>query len=79
MRVSVQARHPGTGGRWRRSVYFDTTPRDITVVFGELVPVAASGTFDPAATDTILFVVDTMNTRPGTSGRFTISDLRVER
>ena len=62
MRVSVQARHPGTGARWRRSVYLDATPRDITVAFEEMIPVAASGTFDPAATDTILFVVDTMNT-----------------
>ncbi len=79
MRVSVQARHPGTGARWRRSVYLDATPRDVTVAFEDMIPVAASGTFDPAATDTILFVVDTMNTAPGTSGTFTISDLQVER
>ena len=79
MRVSVQARHPGTGARWRRSVYLDATPREVTVAFEEMIPVAASGTFDPAATDTILFVVDTMNTAPGTSGTFTISNLQVER
>jgi hypothetical protein len=79
MRISVQARQPGSGHRWQRSIYLDTTPRDIIVRFDDMRPIGSSATFDPAVADTLLFVVDTTNTAPGTSGSFTISDLRVER
>lgn len=79
MRISVQARQPGTGRRWQRSVYVDTTPRDIIVRFADMRPIGTSGMFDPAVADTLLFVVDTTNTAPGTAGSLTITDLRVER
>jgi hypothetical protein len=78
MRVSVQARRPA-GDRWQRSVYLDQTARDIAVPFKEMMPVGANDSFKftPAEIDTVLFVVDTTNTAPGTSGSFTLSSLTV--
>ena len=79
MRVSVQARQPQSGERWQRSIYLDAEPRDVIVRFAEMTPVGSSGAFDPALADTLLFVVDTTNTLPGTAGSFTLENLRVER
>jgi hypothetical protein len=79
MRVSVQARHPQSGARWQRSIYLEPEPRDVIVTFAEMTPVGSGGPFDPAVADTLLFVVDTTNTLPGTAGSFTLENLRVER
>ena len=79
MRVSVQARQPQSGERWQRSIYLDAEPRDVIVRFAEMTPVGSSGAFNPALADTLLFVVDTTNTLPGTAGSFTLENLRVER
>jgi hypothetical protein len=79
MRVSVQARHPQSGDRWQRSIYVDTEPREVLVRFAEMTPIGSSGKFDPANADTLLFVVDTTNTIPGTAGSFTLENLRIER
>lgn len=79
MRVSVQARHPQSGNRWQRSIYLDSESRDIIVPFDEMTPVGSGPRFDPALADTLLFVVDTTNTAPGTDGSFTLENLRVER
>jgi hypothetical protein len=80
MRISVQARRPTPGERWQRSVYLDTTLGDIVVPFKDMKPVGATSTFkfDPAQIDTLLFVADTTNSKPGSEGKFSISDLRVE-
>jgi hypothetical protein len=79
MRVSVQARHPQSGNRWQRSIYLDAEPREVIVRFAEMTPVGSGRTFNPSLADTLLFVVDTTNTLPGTSGSFTLENLRVER
>ena len=79
LRVSVQARHPGTGDRWKRSIYLDAEPRDAVVRFADMTPVGSSGAFDPALADTLLFVVDATNTLPGTDGSFSVEHLRIER
>jgi hypothetical protein len=79
MRISVQARRPRSGERWQRSVYFDAESREVVVALGDMRSVDSGGRFDPRLVDTVLFVVDTVNTMPGTSGSFSISDLRVER
>jgi len=79
MRVSVQARRPRSGERWQRSIYLGTEPRDIAVPFTDMRPVDSGGRFDPSLVDTVLFVVDTVNTLPGTAGSFSSLDLRVER
>jgi hypothetical protein len=80
MRVSVQVRRPSTGDRWQRSVYLDQRALDIVIPFAEMTAVGQNGNapFTPSDIDTILFVVDTTNTAPGSAGRFTVSDLRVE-
>jgi hypothetical protein len=79
IRVSVQARHPQSGNRWQRSIYLDAEPRDVIIRFDEMTPVGSSGTFEPALADTLLFVVDTTNTVPGTAGTFILENLRIER
>ena len=84
MRVSVQLRSPGdgeAGQRWHRSVFVDTTPRDVSVFFDELTPRGATSTHRPALSDvqSILFVVDTVNTPIGTAGRLFLDDVRYER
>ena len=80
MRISLQARRPQSGERWKRSIYLDGDPRDIIVPFSELMPVgSAPARFDPARADTVLFVADLTNADPGATGSFTIEGLRVER
>ena len=84
MRVSVQLRVPdGRGGseRWQRSVYVDETPREITVFFDETTPVGTTVTRRPALdqVQSLLFVIDTVNTPPGTAGRLFLDAVRYER
>lgn len=78
MRVSVQLRSPSDGRRWQRSVYLDEAPRDIAIAFDDFRPVDASAPAGPAldAIDTLLFVVDTVNTPPGRRGTLRISAVR---
>lgn len=85
MRVLVQFRLPDgvDGERWSRSVYLDTTPRPITVRMTEVSPVG----FTPTPTrrpvvarvKSILFVLDTLNTPPGTSGEVVLKNVRLTR
>jgi hypothetical protein len=85
MRLSVQVRRPlegsGEGERWLRSIYVDSTPRDITVMFDDMRPVPPARTAHPPLdkVHALLFVVDTEHTPPGTSGRVLIDGLRFER
>jgi hypothetical protein len=73
MRISVQLR--ANQDRWQRSVYVDTFNRDCTVMFDDLLPAGPTATDKPPLPDvrTLLFVVDTTNTKPGTSGRIWIT------
>jgi hypothetical protein len=84
MRVSVQLRVPGGQAgseRWQRSVYVDETPREITVFFDETTPIGATVTRRPLLdqVQSLLFVVDTVNTLPGTAGRLFLDAIRYER
>lgn len=81
MRISVQLRIPnGKGLRWQRSVYVSPAAEERVVAIREMSPVEATpGT--PLAlnqVDSLLFVVDTVNTPPGTAGETWISAVRVE-
>jgi hypothetical protein len=80
MRVSVQLRsHAGGGARWRRSVYVPSRPIEVSLGLREFLPVDAPPTgLDAAAVDSLLFVIDTVNTAPGSGGELTVSALRVE-
>jgi hypothetical protein len=83
MRLSVQLREPAgeVAYRWRRSVYLDTEPRDITVYFDDLRPAGTTPRDLPALAnvDSILLVLDTVNTPLGGSGRIWIDDVRYAR
>jgi hypothetical protein len=73
MRISVQLRvsderHPLH--RWQRSVYIDATERQSTLFLDQFTPVVGSEPHPPLdRVDSVMFVVDTTNTRPGSSGR----------
>jgi hypothetical protein len=75
MRVSVQLRTGGgASNRWARSVYVDAIEQEHTIFFDDMRPVGQTTTPTPPGADVrnMLFVVDTINTRPGTSGRIWI-------
>lgn len=80
MRVSVQVRISQSGARWQRSVYLSPSPTDHCVAVRDLTPVGAPpGTpLDLAKVDAILFVVDTVNTAPGSAGEVWVSEVRAE-
>jgi hypothetical protein len=83
MRLSVQGRVPQgpAGERWQRSVYVDDTPRTLTVFFDDMT--AAGTTTSPRPpldrVESVLFVVDSVNTKPGTSGQVWIDDVKYAR
>ena len=83
MRISLQLRagEGPVGERWQRSVYVDAFDQERVVYFDELTPIGATATWrpNPATIRAILFVVDTTNTRPGSSGRLWISKAALQR
>jgi hypothetical protein len=83
MRVSVQVREPLAGGdrRWRRSVYVDDTPREVTVALDDMRPAPPNGVPHPlpGALRSLLFVVDTEHTPTGASGTVWIERVRAGR
>ena len=76
MRVSVQLRLLGSQ-RWRRSVYVDRTARSVVVHLDEFEPVETTSTLRPnaARVRSLLFVIDTLNTAPGTAGTLILSGI----
>jgi hypothetical protein len=82
-RVSVQLRSPnaGEGERWHRSVYLDENARNVTVFFDDMHPRGPTAQERPnlATVNTVLFVIDTVNTSPGASGQIWIDDVRLGR
>ena len=83
LRLSVQVRTV-TGSaeqRWQRSIYLDSVPRDVTVTFADMrvAGTAERRPFDPADIQSLLFVIDTVNARPGDGGVAWIEGLRTER
>lgn len=87
LRVDVQIRTPtplpgdadtALGERWHRSVYADAAARDVVIPLDDLRPRGPTNEKlpDPSAIDSLLFVIDTVNTPVGTGGRIYISDLR---
>jgi hypothetical protein len=83
MRLSVQVRllDGPLERRWQRSVFLSPDPRDITVSFADM-RVAGTGAREPVAPariHSLLFVVDTVNARPGDRGVLWIENIRTER
>ena len=81
MRLSVQIRlrNNPNGARWQRSIYVDETPRPISVAVRDLEKVETSSTLRPivARLHAVLFVVDTLNTLPGTDGTVWLTNLNL--
>jgi hypothetical protein len=79
----VQVRVPGSGQgqSWHRSIYVDETPRTISVAFDDLVPLEATTQGRPVLADVrdLLFVVDTVHTRPGMNGQLLVDDVTFAR
>ncbi|MGH9199773.1 MAG: CehA/McbA family metallohydrolase [Vicinamibacterales bacterium] len=78
MRVWVQLRRPGgVGERWGRTVYVDETKRSIDLEIERLAPIGVTTTARAAmaVVDSLLFVVDTVNTRSGSSGTVRFSNV----
>jgi hypothetical protein len=78
VRVWVQLRAPvGNTERWGATFYADVEPRTVDLPFARFNAIGMTST--PRAplgkVDSLLFVADTLNTRPGTKGRMTISDV----
>jgi hypothetical protein len=83
MRLSVQLREPegDAGERWHRSVFLDSTPREVTVYFADMMPRGPVSRLRPALAnaDSILFVIDTVNTPLGGNGTLWMDDVRYAR
>ena len=82
MRLSVQLREPSgaDGERWHRSVFVDTEPREITVYFDDLRPLGTSRERPTLASiNSVLFVMDTVNTPLGGNGRIWLDDVKFGR
>lgn len=79
-RLSVQLRESAADRRWQRSVYLDDTPRNFAVAIADMRSVLGQEpAARPNAADSLLFAVDTINTRPGTHGAVSIGDVTVVR
>jgi hypothetical protein len=80
VRVSVQLRDEAAH-RWHRSVYLDPAPREVTLAFADFLPISPPATGRPSlpGVRTIMFVVDTTNTLPGSSGRIWIRSAALEK
>ena len=79
-RISVQLRYGGEV-RWARSVYVDASVREARVPVNRLVPVdlQKGPAPDTSTADSLLFVADLTNARPGDSNTVHISNLRFEK
>jgi hypothetical protein len=62
-------------------VYVDETPRTIAVAFDDMRPLEATTTGSPTLAEVrdVLFVVDTINTRPGVNGQLWLDEVKVAR
>ena len=80
MRMSVQIRERGgvEGERWHRSIYLEPTAREITVWFGDMLPRGETSRPRPvlANVESVLFVLDTVNTPLGGNGIVWLDDVK---
>jgi hypothetical protein len=79
-RISVQFKIRGRAAqRWRHSVYLDATPRPIVLRVADFEPADAgtSGHPNVVPLQSLLFVIDTVNSRPGTAGEIVVSDVKL--
>lgn len=77
VRAWVQVRGGPGAERWGRTFYADGTTRLIDLPLASFRPIGTTASATPPLDqiDSLLFVVDTLNSRPGTSGSMTISEI----
>jgi hypothetical protein len=79
----VQGRVPQgpAGERGVRSVYLDETSREIAVFFDDMTPAGFTTSRRPLLADvqSVMFVVDSTNTKPGAAGQFWIDEVKYGR
>lgn len=77
MRAWVQMRAGQATERWGRTFYVDGETRMIDVPLRSFLPIGATSSAEPRLdrVGSILFVVDTLNSRPGASGTMTIAEV----
>jgi hypothetical protein len=78
-RISVQVRVGPQHERWRHSIYLDETPRRISIRIQDFEPADRPLTTlrpNVVPLSSLLVVVDTVNSRPGTEGEIAISEVR---
>lgn len=83
-RLSVQLRVPDDGAageRWQRSVYVGSFDQERTVYFDDLIPVGETRTWRAPLDKvrSVMFVVDTTHSKPGSSGRIWVRDVSLAR
>jgi hypothetical protein len=83
MRVSVQVRVAGgsDGQRWGRSIYVDESSQVISVRLADLQPIDRRTALRPvvARVQSVLIVIDTVNTRTGSAGEIRLRNVRFVR
>ena len=77
VRAWVQVRGGPGAQRWGRTFYADGTTRLIDLPLKSFRPIGTTTSATPPLEqiDALLFVIDTMNSRPGASGSMTISEI----
>lgn len=78
MRLWVQLRAPvGNTERWGRTFYADAGSRIVDLPFSTFAPIGVTSSPQAplARVDSLLFVVDTLNSLPGSQGTVTISEV----
>ncbi len=81
-RFSIQLRYPQGGGeRWGKSVYVDSTPREVAVAIEDMQPADRQSGHAPDLTSAgaLLFVVDLTNAHPADSNSIHVSNVGFER
>ena len=75
MRVSLQFRSRDGSRRWRSSVYVSPDGTRTWVRTSDLIPVGGGEPFDASGAESVLLVVDLVNTLPGHAGRLLVRDI----
>ena len=81
MRLMFEVRaNSSADRRWGKSVYLDQTPRTVIIAFDEMTPLGTA-TGRPILEDVndLLFVVDTVHTKQGSSGQVWLDDISYAR
>jgi len=77
VRVWVQVRAGSATERWGRTFYAGREPRLVDLRLDSFAPIGETSSAAPplGRIDSLLFVIDTLNNRPGASGSMTLSEI----